>query len=320
MAKRGSIAVDDMRIVAPLFFEHYAEPANQLGYLQEQLAKVGLRESDLPSYQQSILGCLSQSVGLMATNGLISVFDFRRLNFEALLRRHQPYRPHISTYLEITAKGNLALTWQPYHVDLNLLPIENDDWAYKEFFGQSFDRPENELLFVRNVSWLKALRASHRPHDLSVDVHLLTITAGIIQSCIRFLKNFFEVQEVWKLAVSTVPPRELGLVAEEAHLISNIEVAAGFEIVSPILQEYERLKHLVEHFEKTFPLGLSAYLSELQNAETGGWVNADTVSRRLLKKGVKLTAGKVRALSEDLAKAASAGIVVLPSDSLPRVG
>ncbi|MFT3673497.1 hypothetical protein [Aestuariivirga sp.] len=158
MAKRASIAVDHKRIVAPLFFEHYAEPANQLGYLREQLAKVGLRESDLPPYQQSILGGISQSVGLMATNGLISVFDFRRLNFEALLRSHQPYRPHISTYVEITAKGNLALTWQPYHVDLNLLPIENDDWARTKFFGQSFDRPENEILFIRDVSWLKVLK------------------------------------------------------------------------------------------------------------------------------------------------------------------
>ncbi|MFT3673498.1 hypothetical protein [Aestuariivirga sp.] len=133
------------------------------------------------------------------------------------------------------------------------------------------------------------------------------------------MKNFFEVQEVWEFYVSTVPPRELGVVVEEMHFNGNSEVAAGFEIVSPILQEYDRLKHLIAHFEDTFSPGLSAYLSELKNAETGGWVNADTVSRRLLKKGVKLTAGKVRTLSEDLAKAASAGIVVLPSDSLPRV-
>jgi hypothetical protein len=138
----------------------HIEPAPRLGtwpdalaHLQRELARLGLTERSLKGYQSTILSELEAGA---PEENFAQLHEWWHYNIKRLIERGQgrgaPAKPRIDVSVLITTKGNLTVSWWPTGA-INDEAGPESDWARWRLIKRIGTRPDNELLFVRDLQY-----------------------------------------------------------------------------------------------------------------------------------------------------------------------
>jgi hypothetical protein len=264
MARRQS-DLDQARrskLRAPLFWENDGDPMRLLTGLFSELGRIGLDRENLPSHQQETLIDIKNAIGYPRSEGFVTLFDTNRVDFSTLKESSNSCRrPKISLRCYLTTKHNLSVKWEPHHIDLNYPKIPAPEWIRPPLGYHGFDRPNDELLFLRNFGRLKEIRTSRDAILKAVDVYLLALGMVVWNDLKAFVSEHMDVQ------IQCAPKLKFGR-PENYHLTNSFdknEVPVGFEIEDKIEVERERLTTLVSQFEATNGIPLLRFWEVLQN-------------------------------------------------------
>jgi len=176
------------------FYQHYSLE-DCIAFVARSLQRAGLRENDLAPYQISMLRDLSEPLNERRLATMLSYWNYdihRLLERGRGWQRDIPAKPRIEVFLEITSKGNFKAEWWPAGYTSSGLPIgtEGSDfvrWIPDLYRSSGFDRPDNELFFVRGVD-MATTRVAHPENPNSV--HILSHV--FLAACARLMERLKE--------------------------------------------------------------------------------------------------------------------------------
>lgn len=192
------------------FYQHYGLE-DCIAFVARSLQRAGLREDDLAPYQISILRDLPEPLNERRLAAMFSYWDYdipRLLERGRGWQRDIPAKPKIEVFLEITSKGNFKAEWWPAGYTSNGLRISADGsdfvrWIPDLYRSSGFDRPDNELFFIRGVD-MAVERVRHSPNPASIHAlsHVfLAACARVVERLKERLDYHFDVQWITDLHV-----------------------------------------------------------------------------------------------------------------------
>ena len=202
-------------------------------------------------------------------------------------------KPRIDVIPHITKKGNLSVIWRPGEND-----EENEtDWLWWPGDGTyGWGRPNNELIFIREVSHLHPGLFFHQWDDrVNYDV-LDGIFIGLIKACfdhfISVLRVPFDVNLVNDIELDLVP-------AEKDEEPFRQKVIVGWRIFSIEERARQASDQWVAEFESTHGLSLQLFAKMARLSTIGPKAERVPISERkmtaeLRKLGLKFTESEVR--------------------------
>jgi hypothetical protein len=120
-------------------------------HLHRELARLGGLK--LSKYQEQLATDIADGLDEEALAAMHDWWNYDR-NALFVAGQERPNRPRLDLVLELTSKGNLAVTWRPSVIN----PGQRDpvcnwvNWRTEKNRGMAFvTRPSNELLFLHNV-------------------------------------------------------------------------------------------------------------------------------------------------------------------------
>ena len=222
----------------------------------------------------------------------------------AIERGWHPYqnlaKPRIEICPYMTQKGNLSVTWRPCEPESS-----DSEWLWWPSGGSyGWQRPDNELLFLREVSHLNpGVHFSEWDDRVNYDV-LDGIFIALIKTCFDHLISLLLVA----FHVELVNDIELELVDaldKDQDVLSRKHVV-GWRIFNVKQREQRNSDIWISNFAKEYGFTLDRFASEYQalsfvNKKQG--LNVDrAVVNSLRKNGFKITEGAARQIRERLAK------------------
>jgi hypothetical protein len=200
-------------MLAPLEWSHYRSSLDLLVHFEQELARFGFDKYKLfKPYQQEVFNSLEGAVGRRYFHVPEALYSPQYWNLESLKRREYKtvqealeappgYRairkPIIELRPYITTKHNLSVVWRPYEN----LKHRNDDFRYvPREEAYAYERPPNEILFVKNVLHLTLDDPTNPPRYTSelsmiIDEYLLGLLWAVYQEIIAALSLFADVRE-----------------------------------------------------------------------------------------------------------------------------
>jgi hypothetical protein len=301
--KPALVAVDRFQF-NPLKWGAGTKPTDVLGHLYREFGRLNVDLHKLPRkyYAQIFYDiCDVLDEDLERVLGSIWIPGAWNLN---RLRQRQPMiqewrpidklaKPRIDVIPHITKKGNLSVIWRPGEND-----EENEtDWLWWPGDGTyGWGRPNNELIFIREVSHLHPGLFFHQWDDrVNYDV-LDGIFIGLIKACfdhfISVLRVPFDVNLVNDIELDLVP-------AEKDEEPFRQKVIVGWRIFSIEERARQASDQWVAEFESTHGLSLQLFAKMARLSTIGPKAERVPISERkmtaeLRKLGLKFTESEVR--------------------------
>jgi hypothetical protein len=209
-------------------------------------------------------------------------------------------KPRIKVYPHITQKGNFSVTWSPSNSESS-----DCEWLWRPS-GRSYgwDRPNNEILFLREVSHLNpGIHFSEWDDRVNYDV-LDGIFIAVVKTCFDHLVNLLRVA----FDVELVNDIELDLVEvfDDEGVRFGRKHVVGWRLFNVESRMKRNSDIWISNFATEYGFTLDRFASELRlvsfvSKEKN--LNIDRgVSKNLKKNGFQVTEGKVREIRERLSK------------------
>lgn len=295
----------------PCFYDSGRNPLDVLLEIENMLGRHSTESESLPPFQrdtfESITNCISNP-DKFGTRGWES---FGRIDVDAL--KSEGYgmrRPRISISAYVTVKQNLTVRWHPGHKDLRGIPIEAPEWLWANQTEGGFERPGNELLFVRSVRGLQYIHAENDLLRKWIASALIVAMHGAYNWVVELLRHQFDVQVVNYLKVSTLTAAELGFKPSKDGRGELRRIAANFAIADRIEDERLRLAAVIDSLQDQFGITANEFWQQVEEyIGDGAFFHEDAASRKLRKAGnSKFTPSVTRKLHLDLTNAISAHV------------
>lgn len=238
-------------------------------YLAEIFHELGARGVDLDYFRGSLRQTISDIQDREACweDRLGDLLNFRFWDLAHLGERSREIaKPRVDVYVEITTKGNLSVRWRPR---LNRGEHQSPDflgwmghplWIEQHAIAQ---RPDNELLYIREIEGLLRYTANRAPWEIEVQRRALFATRALINRIVAFLNTFFEIRAITDFVFET---------GESDQIIGwSLENVAA---------------HWLDKFEGVYGLKPEVFLQRMFGYQSeNGYVQDDRLSRALRKEG-----------------------------------
>lgn len=206
-------------------------------------------------------------------------------------------KPKAIIYMFITSKGNLSVRWHPTETKFN--GEQYFDWAMlPSTEPYAYQRPENEILFVRDINFITPdpTYESYQDNDDRAALHsmLLALIWAMIKHIKMTLEPIVEIefQDEFEIITSKNPKNN----------DTEDEIITGWRIIDKATKEREEAFERIEKFSKTNRVGLEEIFKKVQNipqipfkGEIDSWV-----AKQLRNDGHKITVVPIRLLFADL--------------------
>jgi len=195
-----------------------------LTQIHSELGRLGRDSSSLASYQYSILAEMEGGFDEDSISRMFWWWHYDIPRLASHLDGGGKPQPRIELSVDITTKDNLTVTWEPSGI-LHGRPGPTSDWKQWHRIGGGFNRPSNELLFVRGVghaassfeantkpftmddfppsllrpgteAFLRRSRREYQQRNQTIDAILLQGVAGLLKELQQRLKLSFTVRMV----------------------------------------------------------------------------------------------------------------------------
>jgi hypothetical protein len=302
----------------PLKWHSHLSPHDVLQHLHEEFGRLGISVERLPRewYRQIYYDVwfFLERESLSAIRELLIPNNW---NFEKLYERGKHVqavylndwrkiaKPRIHLFAEITIKHNFRVFWYPTEFGRSFDRTENNDWL--NWCGDAsygWSRPQNELLFIRDVTHLSpGVDDSMRWDDrLNWDV-LDEIFVGLIHSCyaylIQILSSCLDVKVHTGIEIKTKAQ-------PDGHKWSEGERICGWSLFSYAARERELEQQWLSTFKQEYGLSiedlLQVYKTSTEKRNRGHGNLARYTSRDLARRNIKLTEGQITAIIDRLSK------------------
>lgn len=315
MRRRESEKKDDPNFRVRPYYSHYG--AEYLVHLANELGRLRIGPDDLAPYQRDLFRELECWFNDPTSEGLETIYDYRRLDFGALARRRLSHeyqapiylpKPRISVSAEVTSKGNLSVRWHPWQLTINYDHVKLDEWAWHPGTTQSFqNRPEDEILFIRGVNYLRIFGEETKTVK-AVTVTLIEVLASVFEGLIARLKHHFDIQLLTKFNIEDAKASSLG-VKTTSH-DGDPSIPAGWTLTETIDARREFLALFVEQFNATHGIDPASFLKECDPFRyEHGSINSDRASRHFRRAGLAtMTPKTIDTLADTLHEATEARI------------
>jgi hypothetical protein len=301
----------------PFDWGYRTNPSDVLAYLSKEFGRLGIDVHELPRrYYGTIYWEVCNFLDVELERSLEALWTPGAWKHEGLKERGSkesgwsPYekisKPRIKICPYMTQKGNLSVTWAPSGSEAS--DCEWSWWPTGESYG--WDRPNNEILFFREVSHLNpGIHFSEWDDRANYDV-LDGIFIAVIKTCfdhlINLLRVVFEIELVNDIELDLVQASDdEGSKFGRSHVVGwrifNVEGRARRNRDIWIANFSTEYGFTVDRFAREFRLLSFDSKKKSLNIDRG-------VSSNLKKDGFQITEGKVREIRERLLKHHDYGI------------
>lgn len=278
----------------PFDWRDHCDVEEVFDHFSRQLGRMGMGRFDLPlPYQQDIYLSLYRFLdgpflyGHHAELRDFRYWDLKRLfkpwgneTVEELVLSGSPHsgnfrKPAIYVAPYITQKGNLSVIWQPRET-----PHGSGDFRFWRPYTEAYQRPPNELMFIRSVQYLNIsisdrLTWRHPENVRIIDELLVCLMRASFNALVQGLRVFCDVE--------LVSDFEFDLEDTEKDR-SGISFASGSRVIDWRIYNIEDRKRRAEQewfegFEKSYGLTVNAFVE--------GWVAEASVPRRSARNAYK---------------------------------
>jgi hypothetical protein len=301
----------------PFDWGYRTNPSDVIAYLSKEFGRLGIDIDELPRrYYGTIYWDVCNFLDEELERSLKTLWTPGAWKHELLKQRGSkelgwsPYekisKPRIAICPYITQKGNLSVTWEPS--DSESLDSEWAWWPSGASYG--WDRPNNEILFLREVGHLNPrIHLSEWDDRVNYDV-LDGIFVAIIKTCfdhlVRLLRVAFEVELINDIELDLVE-----ICDQKADKFGRTHVV-GWRIFNVEARTRRNSDIWISNFAAEYGFSLDRFASECRSISFSSKsknVNLDRgVSNNLKRDGFKITEGKVREIRERLLKHHDYGI------------
>lgn len=287
----------------------YAGWLGGLIHLHQELARLGLEVRDLKPYQEHILYELDNGVDESAFADLHAwwAYDTQKL-LKRGKGRSRPAKPRIDLTIAFTSKGNLSVTWQPTGF-VNDEPGPNSDWVHwRRVPGVGNYRPENELLFIRDLRTpygrirsdanpkadsalpdyfqrpemkkeVARWRKEYRRDDRTIDATLLQIAEGLVRQLQHRLDQTFDVTMITDIYVEWREDEEKSHASE--HPLRKWEIEDVADRTERL--EREELAGLPDKYGCTIEAFVQAFAGADKSKRSGKKLDPNSKDDRVTK-------------------------------------
>lgn len=235
---------------------HYADWMDCLIHLHCEIARLGLKTSDLARYQSEVFQELEARPDESAISEL---FMWWRYDMEGLVRRARghgpPAKPRINLTMFFTQKRNFAVEWRPTGTLFDA-PGHDCDWKQWHRAGGSFGtRPSNELVFIRALEHVS--RAFENSHQSDAELRRrIDNWPEYLKSADSFERLKQDRRQYIKLRRTTDAILLQAAAALVAELKGRLEHSFEVTMINDIFAEWDEIK------DETAPLGKSNRLTK----------------------------------------------------------
>lgn len=210
-------------------------------------------------------------------------------------------KPRATAYVYMTSKGNLSVRWYPS----GATGWQRDgvhDWVKApEIEPYVYQRPGNELLFIKDIDrfWVDCDSHMHvRGGEDHAAIHSMML--GLIWSSIQHLYNM--VSKSIDLEILSEFQLMTGSSAEEDDFWNRRDVV-GWRIIDSSDLEREAAAERIEKFESTHGVSRKLVIEKIELITSQNSARGDPVNRvvKMLREiGHKISAAPIRSLLDDL--------------------
>lgn len=295
----------------PFDWGYRTNPSDVLAHLSKEFGRLGIDVNQLPRrYYGTIYWEVCNFLDQELERSLETLWTPGAWKHDVLKKRGSrelnwsPYekisKPRIKICPYMTQKGNLSVTWAPSNAESS-----DCEWSWWPSGGSyGWDRPNNEILFFREVSHLHpGIHFSEWDDRVNFDV-LDGIFIAVIKTCFDHLVNLLRVA----FDVELVNNIELDLVEvfEEGEDRFGRKHVVGWRIYNVEQRARRNSDIWVSNFAAEHGFTLDRFASECRSLSFDCKkknLNVDRgVCNNLKKDGFKITEGKVREIRERLVK------------------
>ncbi len=308
------------RLKPPSFYQGSASPLYNLLQLENMLGRAGFKVDNLSPYQRDIHHCLVETINRPTHHIAGTILEFGAVDWSAVpaTRGYVP-KPRISIDCRLTSKGNLSMTWLPGHLDLTFHEKANEEWLQIRNTTGGFERPENELVFIREAECLKTIESNNKPISIWVDCALLGAIQSVMNWTIKLLELRFDIQRHSYLHCKEAPPETFGFLNDGFSLGGGPTVPTGFSIEHTIADERKRIEGVIDQMQSMHSIDAGKLWEQLKDYRYDhGGLHAERASKSLRKAGFEtLKPSILRKLEADLLKAIEAKLWSPPGRVVP---
>ncbi|MDP8997161.1 MAG: hypothetical protein M3O03_09190 [Pseudomonadota bacterium] len=292
----------------PLLYECGRHPHGTLTEIANMLGRNGIDPEDLPGHLGTVWSSIQTAIEEPQHHAFRPMNHFGVVDEEVLKRFNLTKGPRISVRAYLTSKGNLSVIWETGHQDLLGVPLDCPEWRWVRTVTAIFDRPTNELFFVRQAEDLKHARNVSDPLRHWLASALIFAMHGAVSWIIEILKSRFDVQVLEYIKVEAVPPEEMGFEKRKMQFGGPDRIAAGFEIGNKLADELARLVSVIDGMKVTHKICAEDFcVKTSENVDEKGNFNFEVATRKLRKTGwPTIKPSMVRDLRADMETALAA--------------
>jgi hypothetical protein len=273
----------------PIGWGEHQTPIVYLRHVYSELARLHITLEQIPrDWYRRIISDIEAFVEDGIIRSLRTVCDLANWNVQRLLFKDgwQLRKPQIEIIPAITAKRNLSVLWYPKGREV--LSTETD-WCHFREHSYGWDRPPNELMFVRNISDLDPGTERQSDWDDRVNWPVLDeIFIGLIRTA------FIQLKEVLSSVcdVTLIADFEFDCQVESNEWDTRHRIT-GWRIYNIEKRRREENEQWLASFDKKYGLSPTDFIAVCIEAKRVPRRAAHNFARHLVndlnKRGIKMT-------------------------------
>ena len=211
-------------------------------------------------------------------------------------------KPKAEFHIFVTSKGNLSVRWYP---KLDSGDHEIHDWIkLPETEPYSYQRPVNELLFVKDIHWLtphpeRYAYFKNGDDKEALNTMLLALVWGMIEHIKHALSATVELDVLNEFQLTVHES------AEEEYSVTQRYELSGWRLIDTAALRAEEAEQRIAEFNEKNAVSMDMVLQTLKEVlSTPSRLKGDRptyLAKALRLKGYKITATPIRQLLDDLA-------------------